>query len=435
MSEQGTMLTQDGARSQTLVGRAVAAMLGGFIRSATFAGLALLVPASVALLPVQAAFGVLGTPWAWTNPWSWLGLALIVIPVTLALAHPVAAMFRRLILRWTSVRIESGFRRLPEPVKLATGHWWNGVSYERSYEDALLDRRVQRIREPAYWREVRWVVIVAVTIGVVCAIPAAALITGIILCASASPIPVGSGVCLVVIGLVIAPWPWRIVLPLAQRWLAPAADHPAVTELEHQRADLSAAHDAEIRRIERDLHDGAQARLVAVGLDLAAAERLIRTDPDRAEETLRTAREGTRASLNELRDLVRGVYPPVLIERGLVPAIRAAALDSPLDVTVAGDELRLPSPVAAALYFATCELLTNVAKHAHTTQASVTVTSDSDTIAVTITDTGVGGARPREGSGLHGVRRRLAVFDAALVIHSPIGGPTEITARMPCASF
>lgn len=422
-------------RSQTPVGRAATASARGMFRSVVFAGCALLVPACVALLPVLAGFGMLGSPWSWANPWSWVGLVLIGVPVTLSLAHPVAGLFRRLILRWTAVRLDAGFRVFSEPVKLSTGYWWNGFSYERTRKDALMDQRMQRMREPAYWREVRWVVIVSVTVGIVCAIPAAALVAAIILFASGTAVSVGVGVCLVATGLLLAPWAWRIVPPFAQRLLAPAAEDLSVVELKHQRADLSAAHDAEIRRIERDLHDGAQARLVAVGLDLAAAERLVKTDPDRAEAMLRTAREGTRASLNELRDLVRGVYPPVLIERGLVPAIRAAAVESPLAVTVTGnDDLRLPSPLAAALYFATCELLANVAKHARAVQAAVTVESDAETVVVTVSDAGRGGASLRSGGGLEGVRRRLDVFDAMLDIHSPAGGPTEITVRVPCAS-
>lgn len=430
-------MTQDDARWTAVLGGAVVAVVHGFARSSVFAGAALLVPCCVAILPVLAGFGVVGSPWSWTNPWSWAGLVLIAVPVTLALAHPVAAMFRRLILRWTAVPVEAGYRKSPAPVKLATGHWWNGVSYERSLEDARRDQRAQRIREPAYWREVRWVVVAAVTIGVVCAVPGAAVVVAIIVWVSGSPsvVRIGVAVGLLVVGAVTAPWAWRIVLPLVRRWLAPTPQGLSVAELQHQRADLSIAHDAEIRRIERDLHDGAQARLVAVGLDLAAAERLIRTDPDRAEAMLRAARDGTRASLGELRDLVRGVYPPVLVERGLVPAIRAVGLDSPLEVTVTGDDsLRLPSPLAAALYFATCELLANIAKHAGTPDAVVTVDSDPEFVTVTVSDTGSGGATVRPGSGLDGVARRLAAFDAVLDLHSPVGGPTEITVRVPCVS-
>lgn len=146
-----------------------------------------------------------------------------------------------------------------------------------------MDQRLQRLREPAYWRQVHWVVISPVTVGIVCAFPSAAVVARIVLLAVGTALIVGVGACFVAIGFVVAPWTWRVVLPLAQRWLAPAPHDPTVAELKNQRADLPAAHGAEIRRIERDLHDGAQARLVTVGPDLAAAERLVKTDPDRAE--------------------------------------------------------------------------------------------------------------------------------------------------------
>lgn len=413
----------------------VSTILVGLARSIVFAGCALIIPACVALLPVLAAWRLLGSPWAWSNPWSWVGLALIAAPVTLALAHPVAALFRRLILRWTGAPLDTGFRQQPEPIRLSTGYWWNGSSYERTRKDAVMDLRMRRFREPAYWREVRWVVIAAIAVVPVCAASPAAFVGAIIAFALATPSSTVLAIVLLVFGAAAAPWGWRAVIPLARRWLAaPEPPSPSATEWRSQRADLSAAHDAEIRRIERDLHDGAQARLVAVGLDLAAAERLIRSDPDRAEAMLRAARDGTRASLNDLRDLVHGVYPPVLVERGLMPAIRAAALDSPVDVTVEGpDELTLPSPVAAALYFAVCELLANIGKHAHTATASVTVTRDSTSAQVVVHDSGPGGALLRPGGGLDGIRRRIAAFDATLTIHSPAGGPTRITLKAPCA--
>lgn len=126
----------------------------------------------------------------------------------------------------------------------------------------------------------------------------------------------------------------------------------------------------------------------------------------------------------------------MLIERGLVPAIRAMAVDSPLTVTVIGiDGLRLPSPLAAALYFATYELLANVTKHADTSHAEVSIACEADSVVVSVTDTGRGGANLSSGGGLEGVRRQLDVFDAVLDIRSPSGGPTNITVSVPCASF
>ncbi|MHA7987675.1 sensor histidine kinase [Rathayibacter sp. CAU 1779] len=413
---------------------AATAVVSGLVRSTVFAACAAIVPALVAVLPVLAAFRFLGSPWSWSNPWSWAALTIITAAITLALCHPVAALFRRLIARWTGARIADGYAARPEPVRLSTGYWWNGSSYERSLDDARTGQRMRRALEPAYWRAARWSVVAAVVVLPVCGAPVVALVAAIVLIIRASALSVTIGLVLVVVSACIAPSTWRVVRPLAQRLLTPPQrDTASARDLREQRADLTAAHDAEIRRIERDLHDGAQSRLVAVGLDIAAAERLVDADPDRARELLRSARTGTADSLNSLRELVRGVYPPVLVERGLVPALRALALDGPVPVEIEGpDALRIPSPLAAALYFSVSELLANVVKHATATRADVVVRPDSGRIVVVVRDDGDGGARVLPGGGLDGVRRRLAAFDATLEVISPSGGPTTMTVRMPC---
>lgn len=405
----------------------------GLLRSTTFALCALIVPACIALLPVLAALRLLGSPWSWSNPWSWAALAIITAAVTIALAHPVARLFRRLVRRWTGIELPDGYRQRPEPVRLATGYWWNGSSYERTRDDAHSDQRMRRVAEPAFWREVLWMPVAAVTVLPVCVAPAAALAGAIVLCLNPSPLAVVAALLLVVVACAVAGVAWRIVPPLGRRLLTGTPASDTERGLREQRADLTAAHDAEIRRIERDLHDGAQSRLVAVGLDIAAAERLIGSRPDQARELLRSARLGTADSLNQLRDLVRGVYPPVLVERGLVPALRALALDSPLPVDVAGpDDLGLASPLAAALYFGVAELLTNAAKHSRASRASVAVARQREHVDVVVHDDGRGGASFSDGGGLDGVRRRLAVFDATMELDSPSGGPTTVTMRMPC---
>jgi signal transduction histidine kinase len=410
------------------------AIVQGLVRSTAFALCASIVPVCVALLPVLAAFGLVGSPWSWSNPWSWGALAIIAIAVTLALAHPVAVLFRRLVAGWSGVVLADGYRANAEPVRLSTGFWWNGASYERTRDDALTDQRMRRATEPAYWREVRWAVLAAPIVLPVCAVPLAALAGGIVvLVLEAWWLPIVAGVLLLVLAAAVAPVAWRLVRPLAQRWLAPST--PALLRAAHeQRADLTAAHDAEIRRIERDLHDGAQSRLIAVGLDIAAAQRLIASNPAEASELLRTARAGTTESLNQLRDLVRGVYPPVLIERGIVPALRSLALDSPVRVEVNGpDDLRMPTPLSAAMYFCVAELLTNATKHARASRVDITVTSGGGRVDAVVRDDGVGGASVHPGGGLDGARRRLAAFDATLDIDSPRGGPTTVRVRMPCA--
>ncbi|NNG89624.1 sensor histidine kinase, partial [Streptomyces cacaoi] len=241
-----------------------------------------------------------------------------------------------------------------------------------------------------------------------------------------------------VAAVAVAPYAWRPLAPVARRFLRPSAAMALadrVDELTAQRADTTVAQAAEIRRIERDLHDGAQARLVSLGLSLATAEKLMETDPGRARALLRDARAGAAGSLAELRELVRGISPPVLNERGLVDAVRALGLDVPLAVTVDADTSpRLEAPIESALYFGVAELLTNTVKHARATRAHVTLARDAAGVVIEVEDDGRGGADDRPGGGLDGLRRRLAVFDGVLTITSPPGGPTRVRMAVPCES-
>ncbi|WP_220093752.1 sensor histidine kinase [Gryllotalpicola protaetiae] len=356
---------------------------------------------------------------------------MLIAISALALAHPVTKLFRSLLVRWCGLRLPNGFRALPEPVQLSTGYWWNGRSYERTRSDAESDLRLSRVLERAYWREVRWVLGPALVVAIVSGFPAYALFGAAILIASVTAPGIAAGVAVAAASLALAPFAWRATRPVAARWLTPGR---SAAESQAQRADLTAAHDAEIRRIERDLHDGAQARLVAVGIDLATAERLLEREPDRARELLKLARAGTANSLEDLRGLVRGVYPPVLVERGFVAAVRAVALDSPVPIeVVAPDGLRLPSPVEATLYFGVVEALANMAKYSDAARGSVIVREEPGHVAVIVRDDGRGGAMIVAGGGLDGVRRRAGAFDGTLDVTSPSGGPTEITVRMPCA--
>jgi signal transduction histidine kinase len=232
----------------------------------------------------------------------------------------------------------------------------------------------------------------------------------------------------------------RTLLVVHGRWskllLAPAKSAELALRVEHlteTRSNATDAQAAELRRIERDLHDGAQARWVAMGLNLGAVERLIDQDPDAAKKLLANARNASAEALVELRQLVRGIMPPVLSERGLGDAVRALALDIPLNVHVAVNlPGRLDAPVESAVYFAINELLTNVAKHAYAENASVDIRHVDGTLRVTVSDDGRGGADPAGGSGLEGLRRRLATFDGTLSLTSPPGGPTTATLEVPC---
>lgn len=206
-----------------------------------------------------------------------------------------------------------------------------------------------------------------------------------------------------------------------------------IAELTESRAETVDTQAAELRRIERDLHDGAQARLVSLGMSLGMAESLLASDPDAAGELLSEAREATGLALAELRDLVRGIHPPVLADRGLVGAVQALALASPLpvevDAVLAG---RPPAPVESAAYFAVAETLTNAAKHSGGTAAWIRVRHVQGSLSVMVGDDGRGGATQDPGGGLHGIERRLAAFDGTMMVASPIGGPTIVTMELPC---
>ncbi|MEV4416155.1 histidine kinase [Catellatospora sp. NPDC049609] len=188
---------------------------------------------------------------------------------------------------------------------------------------------------------------------------------------------------------------------------------------------------AELRRIERDLHDGAQARIAAAGMNVGLAEKLVYTDPASAVELLREARQTTVSALEDLRTLVRGIHPPVLADRGLVWGVEALAIPIPIPVTVALRLPRLAPPVESALYFAVSECLANVAKHARASRAWVVGEHGGETLRLTVGDDGCGGADPR-GSGLAGVARRLAAFDGTLTVMSPAGGGTEVRMEVRC---
>jgi signal transduction histidine kinase len=242
----------------------------------------------------------------------------------------------------------------------------------------------------------------------------------------------------------------RTIIPHARSVLGPEPDPvlaSRVQQLARTRADAVDTAAAELRRVERDLHDGAQARLVALGMNLRAAERLIATSPQAAIALVAEARETSSKALTELRDLVRGIYPPVLADRGLADAVKALALDTPLrvetDIDLPG---RLDAPVESACYFAVAEALANAVKHSGARAAHLRIRFTPDrprhrpaegrpvpgVVRIEVTDNGTGGADPARGTGLHGVERRLATFDGILAISSPPGGPTMIIMEVPC---
>ncbi|MBB5787942.1 sensor histidine kinase [Jiangella mangrovi] len=244
-----------------------------------------------------------------------------------------------------------------------------------------------------------------------------------------------------------------LLVPLLGRWQAWAARgllRPAkgaqlserVTELTATRAAALEAHGAELRRIERDLHDGTQNRLVGVIMHLGIAERALRRDPASALPLLLKAQDQAADALGELRDVVRSIYPPILSERGLDGALAALAAGCAIPCTLRADGLRrLPAALEATAYFVVAEALTNTVKHSGAEHAEVMATvrppaapGEEETLVIEVRDDGHGGADESGGSGLAGIRRRVAGFDGRTEVTSPPGGPTLVRAVIPCAS-
>ncbi|NRQ37727.1 sensor histidine kinase [Nonomuraea sp. NN258] len=193
------------------------------------------------------------------------------------------------------------------------------------------------------------------------------------------------------------------------------------------------AAEAERRRIERDLHDGAQQRLLSVAVDLGRAQAKFDAEPETARELIAQAHAGTKAAIAELRNLARGIHPAILTDRGLDAALSGLAARAPVHVDVSVELTeRPPAAVESIAYFIVAESLANMAKHSVATQASVTVFKEAKRVVVDVWDNGVGGALVTPGGGLAGLADRAATIDGVLVLHSPIGGPTIVRAELPC---
>ncbi|ANP48924.1 signal transduction histidine kinase [Streptomyces griseochromogenes] len=376
-------------------------------------------------------------------------LALLPVGVGFRLLPPAAGLLRRLSDRYRARAARWTGRPLSPPDPLP-----HGTSARRGGAAILGD--------DGFWHDLRWAWLEPWTGGLLAALPLALVEYGAF-GALVQPfvwrrlgdgnwyafVPVTStatmvtalllGLALIAVGLRLAPVMTTLHARLTHRLLsAPRTIELTrrVARLTDTRAAAQDVHAAELTRIERDLHDGAQARLVALGLTLDEATRLLETDPGRARTLLLDVRAASERALQDLRDLVHGVLPPVLADRGLADAVRSLALDSHLDVEVAVDlpPGRLPSPVESAAYFAVSELLTNAAKHADATRVDIALTHDGTRLRASVTDDGHGGADASAGTGLLGVRRRLDTFDGTLALHSPPGGPTTATLEIPCAS-
>jgi signal transduction histidine kinase len=376
-----------------------------------------------------------------------LGMVFLFFP-TIRLTRAWTGLARRLAYRWSGVEIAGPYRPVPgPPVLRPDGYYREGRTLYKKPDMPRFARRLDWIfKDPATWRDLAWLISYSFGGPLLPLVPAALLASGGALVFAWQPIALAGGelvrvllgVLLGVLGVAVAPWVLRLHGLWIRGLLGPTEKSLLANQVRHlvqTRTETVDSQAAQLRRIERDLHDGAQARLVAVGMTLGTAEALVDTDPAAAEALIAKSREATAEALAELRRLVRGIRPPVLADRGLAEALRALALDSPLDVTVVAD---LPAgchaPVEAAVYFAASELLTNAIRHGGARKATIAVGMRGGTLLVTVTDDGCGGADPRRGSGLHGIERRLAAFDGTLGLDSPPGGPTVVTLEIPGAA-
>lgn len=425
------------------------AITQGFYRSAVLTGLTGALPALTVVVGSLCAWATLSFRWAGPNAPMILRVLAITGELALALwwtflvaalafaafGRPLSQAARRAGGQWLGVRIQVSYRPVQPPIQMSTGFWWNGHEYHRSEREARQHARWHGRRgDPQRGRDALWALVATVTVLPAAAAPLAALCGGGYL--ASRPGLLGWGLAVIAAGAAAAPLGWRVFAVVGPRFLGPGPRRRAeerAAELESVRADLTQSQAAEMERIERGLHDGAQARLVALGMSMQAAERLIDAEPDAAKAILVEARSASAAALAELRLLVRGINPPVLAERGLVDAVRALALDAPVEVTVDSNVPARPErPIEAAVYFTVAELLTNVAKHAHASKAHVELAYGGELLTVIVTDDGTGGAAAHDGSGLAGVARRMTAFGGTVEIESPAGGPTLVTVAVPC---
>jgi signal transduction histidine kinase len=354
------------------------------------------------------------------------GLGLPFLAVMVWLVRPLTRVERRRVRVITDVPVAEAYRPL---------------------RGSLLFRVRTLLTDAGTWRDLAWL-FVQIVVGVAGLAFLAALIVGPVFVAA---VPVqflrgagnGKVLSLLPLGLLLAVVGWLVcprmsaVSARLSRWLlAPGENAELRAQMEHlteTRDETVGARAAELRRIERDLHDGAQARLVSLTMSLGLAEQEFDRHPEAARQLVAEARASARTALNELRHLVRGIHPPVLTERGLGGAVEALALASavPVEVEVRLDE-RLSDPLESALYFVIAEALANVARHSHASWAFVRLWEEQGRLRLMVHDDGHGGADPARGSGLRGIQQRLAAFDGHLTLSSPPGGPTELFAELPC---
>ncbi|MFE5082359.1 sensor histidine kinase [Streptomyces mirabilis] len=340
-----------------------------------------------------------------------------LLPETVLLVRRFAGAKRRQVAEWTGREIPEAYQRVEGPLRL---------------------RLRTAVRDPGTFNDLRWMVahyaygflgVLALPLW-----PAGLLVDGVrqgLLGRSPLVLPLISR-----LADLDAAWSTALLKPSPKALLA-----ERVEELTETRAGAVAAHEAELRRIERDLQEGTQARLVSLSVRIGIAKRAYERDPDAARKLLDDAQDQAEEALTELRHVVRGIHPPILTDRGLVGAARALAASSGLDVTMDVDGLedgaqsgvRAPAAIETAAYFVLAEALTNAGKHSASERAEVRLARTPTGLRVVVRDDGRGGADEAAGSGLIGMRRRVAALDGAVHLTSPVGGPTVIEVDLPYA--
>ncbi len=441
----------------------VRALFRSGVRSLGWAGAVVVSAVPGVLMPFLAALLVGGASMAFLGSSDVAALISMGLAglAGLGLAAPAvrlnAGWTRSQVERWCRARMAVSYSNRPPLEVDSRGYWWTGYSYHRSRSVARLAQLVHwSLRDPATRAEMVWLVVnPAAVLALIC--PVLCLFVGGAVFGLSAPfdsrtytgVQEGAGSLLVsllisavivLVAVAILPYALNVHADLARRVLDPQGRASniqltrRVAELTETRAEAVGDQAAELRRIERDLHDGAQARLVAIGMTLGTIEHLLDSDPAAARQLLAEARQSSAKALQELRDLVRGIHPPVLAERGLGDAVRALALDSAQDTEVTVSlPARPEAPLEAAVYFSISELMANAAKHSGAQHVWVDILYRAGRLRVTVTDDGRGGVAPERGSGLRGIQRRLGTFDGVLSLGSPQGGPTTITMELPCA--
>ncbi|MEU8686918.1 histidine kinase [Streptomyces sp. NPDC048665] len=336
-----------------------------------------------------------------------------MLPETVLVIRRIAGAKRRMTTAWTGREIPEAYQALDGPLRV---------------------RLRAVVRDPGTLLDLRWM-IASYLYGALLALalplwPLALVVDGVwsgLLRRAPVMLPL-----ITKIADLEARWSTALLRPSPKALLAARVEALAAT-----RADAIAAHEAELRRIERDLHDGAQARLVALSMRIGLAQRAYDRDPEGARKLLAEAHAQAQEALTELRQVVRGIHPPILTDRGLVGAVRALAASSGLEVIVEvkgglEEGPRPPAAVEAAAYFAVAEALTNAAKYSGGRRADVRLERLRAGLRTVVRDDGHGGADENEGTGLLGIRRRVAALDGSVQVSSPAGGPTVIEVQLPC---